>query len=48
MIDTDDTLSDAESYFANVEFKGDVSSVSVAEENDRFTKATDSIAWVYE
>ena len=48
MIDTDDTHSDAESYFANVEFKGQASRVSVAEQYDRFAKATDSTAWVYE
>lgn len=48
MIDTDDTHSDAESYFASVEFKGDVSRVSAAEQDDRFAKATDSTAWVYE
>ena len=48
MIDTDDTLSDAESYFAKVEFEGQVSRVSVAEQYDRFAKATDSTAWIYE
>ena len=48
MIDTDDTLSDAESYFAKVEFKGDVSRVSSAEQYDRFAKVVGSTAWVYE
>ena len=32
MIDTDDTLSDAESYFAKVEFKGDALRVSATED----------------
>ncbi len=48
MIDTDDTLSHAESYFARVEFKGDVSRVSSVEQYDRFAKAVGSTAWVYE
>ena len=48
MIDTDDTLSDAESYFAKVEFEGDASRVSAAEDDNRFAKAAASIAWVYE
>ena len=48
MIDTDDTLSDAESYFAKVEFKGDVSRVSAAEQYDRFAKVVGSTTWVYE
>lgn len=48
MIDTDDTLSDAESYFAKVEFEGQASRVSVAEQYDRFAKAADPTAWIYE
>lgn len=48
MIDTDDTLSDAESYFAKVEFKGDVSRVSASEQYNRFAKVVDSTAWAYE
>ena len=48
MIDTDDTLSNAESYFASVEFNGDASRVSVAEDYAHFAKAADSIAWTYE
>lgn len=48
MIDTDDTLTNAESYFASVEFKGDAPRVSVAEDYVHFAKAPDSIAWTYE
>ena len=48
MIDTDDTLSDAESYFAKVEFKGDVSRVAVVEQDGRFAKAVDATAWIRE
>ncbi|MDE0333036.1 MAG: DUF3047 domain-containing protein [Nitrospinae bacterium] len=48
MIDTDDTLSVAESFFANVVFKGDASRTSMAEEYNRFAKAADSTAWIYE
>ena len=48
MIDSDDTLTNAESYFAKVEFEIDPSKVVVAEEYDHIAKATDSIAWVYE
>lgn len=48
MIDTDDTLTNAESYFASVEFKGDAPRVSVAEDYVHFAKAADPIAWTYE
>ena len=48
MIDTDDTLSDAESFFATVEFEGDASRVSEVQRFERFAKAADSTLWVYE
>ena len=48
MIDTDDTLSNAESYFARVEFKGRASKALIAPEYAHLAQAGASPAWVYE
>ncbi len=48
MIDTDDTLSDAESYFAKVEFNGRASRVSTDDGYDRLAKVIDSTNRAYE
>ena len=48
MIDTDDTLSDAESYFARVEFNGRPSKVSTDDGYDRLARVIDSTNRAYE
>lgn len=48
MIDTDDTLSSAESYFAKVEFKGRASGAAAPRPYGRLAKAADFPAWAYE
>ena len=48
MIDTDDTLSDAESYFARVEFNGRPSRVSTDDGYGRLARVIDSTNRAYE
>lgn len=48
MIDTDDTLSSAESYFAKVEFKGRAAGAAAPRPYDRLAKAADIPARAYE